>query len=265
MGACQGEAACVMSSQLDQIHALWDALAEYGPSRMDEALDHAMASLAELLDAQQAHWHGSVQLGAPDGANYGWRGVGVRYLHPQPEHEAAYREHCRRLEKGQVDPTVLANARGAGQYRITILNETAPPGWYEGEFYHALFKPFAIRDVMYVVTPLNADVECFLGFKRIGEDKPLFGDRERALLDQANRSLKWFHRNVALHRGYLVAEKPLTPAERRVLQSLLRGGSEREIAAEVGLTPNSVHTYAKRIYRKFNVKGRAGLTALWLG
>ena len=148
--------------------------------------------------------------------------------------------------------------------RITIQHETAPPGWYESEFYRSLIEPFEIRYVMYLATPLNEDVEGWLGFKRIGDDKPLFGERERALLARAGRALKWFHRNVALHHGLLVAEKPLTPAERRVLQALLQGGSEREIAEKTGLTLSTVHTYATRIYRKFNVKGRAGLTALWL-
>lgn len=49
-----------------------------------------------------------------------------------------------------------------------------------------------------------------------------------------------------------------TPTECRVLQKLLSGQSEREIAADLGTT---VHSYVTTLYRK----GRSGLTALWLG
>ena len=68
-----------------------------------------------------------------------------------------------------------------------------------------------------------------------------------------------------LQRGIILADKPLTPSERRMLSELLTDKSEREIAETLSLKSTTVHTYAKRIIRKFNVRGRAGLMALWLG
>ncbi len=68
-----------------------------------------------------------------------------------------------------------------------------------------------------------------------------------------------------MHHGLLLADRPLTAAERRVLNGLLGHAIERGIAEELGLTTATVHTYATRIYRKFNVQGRTGLAALWLG
>ena len=39
---------------------------------------------------------------------------------------------------------------------------------------------------------------------------------------------------------------------------------EAEIAERMGLSSHTVHDYARKLYRKFNVKGRVGLMALVL-
>jgi DNA-binding CsgD family transcriptional regulator len=57
---------------------------------------------------------------------------------------------------------------------------------------------------------------------------------------------------------------PLTPAERRMIQCLLSGMSESEIAATLALSKGTVHQYATQIYQKFAVHGRVEFTALWL-
>ena len=48
-----------------------------------------------------------------------------------------------------------------------------------------------------------------------------------------------------------------TPRELEVLQRLARGGRDREIAAELGLSGNGVRYHLKNIYRKTGAKGRA--------
>ncbi|MDD2767152.1 MAG: helix-turn-helix transcriptional regulator [Methylococcus sp.] len=254
-----------MGSKQQQIHCLWDELSEFGPSRVDDALDHVMARLCEIINAQQANWFGAVRLDYQNDPIDGWRAAAIRYLHPQPELDEAYAEHCRRLEQGDIDPSIVANLRHAGRFRVNIQHEHVPPGWYDSEFYLHLLKPFGIRDACYMATPVNQDMESWLGFQRIGNETRLFGETERALLEEAGRALTWFHRHVALHYGLLIADKPLTSAERRMLNVLLSGASEAEIASRLSLAPSTVHTYATRIYRKFNVKGCTGLMALWLG
>ncbi len=247
------------------IHTLWDELAEFGPARVDAALDHALSRLCELIDAQQGCWFGAVRLGVGPDPIDGWRPAAIRYLHPRPELDAAWAEHRRRIDRGDIDPGILANLRQAGQFRVTIQHELVPPEWYESEFQRTLFAPFGIRDSIYMAMPLGLDVESWLVFERIGERAKSFDDENRMWLDRAGRALKWFHRNVALSHGLMIAERPLTPAERRVLAALLGGESEAAIAERLGFTPASVHTYATRLFRKFNVQGRAGLTSLWLG
>ena len=92
-----------------------------------------------------------------------------------------------------------------------------------------------------------------------------FTETDREMAYYAMRGLPWFHRQVMLAHGLLVARTPLTPIERRVLALLLTERSEKSIAAELGLAASSIHTYVRDVVRKFGVSGRKGLTALWLG
>lgn len=56
----------------------------------------------------------------------------------------------------------------------------------------------------------------------------------------------------------------LGPREREVLGILLRGLGEKEIARELGISPNTVHTYVTNVYRHFGVDSRAALLSRWI-
>jgi DNA-binding CsgD family transcriptional regulator len=58
------------------------------------------------------------------------------------------------------------------------------------------------------------------------------------------------------HRG-----DELSDAERRVLEHLLSGRSVRETAHELWLSPNTIKTHRRRIYRKLGVETREQLLA----
>ena len=249
------------------IHSLWDKIASYGASSTEEALIDTMKTLAWLVDAQQAYWMGALRLSdtAENDPVQGWRPRAVTHLNPSSTRLNAAKEHINRINTGRIDPTVIANLEKAGQFRVNIAHEMRPEGWLESEFYEQLFKPFDINDTIYVASPVGTDIESWFAFERHGENTTLFDESERELLDYAFRPLKWFHRQLILHHGVILAEEPLKPAERRIVNSLLTDMTEQEIAKEHGLTQNTVHTYCTRIFRKFNVRGRAGLIALWLG
>lgn len=248
-----------------RVQALWDDLAAFGAAGVEEALQHALAELADLLDAQQAYWLGTVRLATekPDPVA-GWRPRAIRYL--RPGREAVYLAQRRGIESGYPDSSLPVRLRDAGRFRVLIHHEIAQPEWYDSELYRAHYEPMGLQDMIQVATPEGPDVESWLAFDRIRNPRRAhFGEADRELLDYAVRPLKWFHQQILLHRGIVLATEPLKPSERRVLSSLQSDKTEREIAAELGLTPATVHTYATRIFRKFNVKGRAGLNALWLG
>ena len=54
---------------------------------------------------------------------------------------------------------------------------------------------------------------------------------------------------------------PLSPAERRVLDSLLLGLSEKEVATRLDISPNTVHCHVGKIYKAVGVCSRSELLA----
>jgi DNA-binding NarL/FixJ family response regulator len=50
----------------------------------------------------------------------------------------------------------------------------------------------------------------------------------------------------------------------QTLRSLLVGDSEKQVAAKLGLSQNTVHVYVKALYKKYGVSSRAELLAKWV-
>jgi LuxR family maltose regulon positive regulatory protein len=61
---------------------------------------------------------------------------------------------------------------------------------------------------------------------------------------------------VALPRPSAGGYNELTPRELTVLRLLAQGRSKREIAAELYVSFNTVHTHTKAVYRKLGVSSR---------
>jgi len=56
----------------------------------------------------------------------------------------------------------------------------------------------------------------------------------------------------------------LSPRLRQTLACLLRGDSEKQLAARLGLSPATIHQYVTALYRHFGVTSRAQLLALMI-
>ena len=52
----------------------------------------------------------------------------------------------------------------------------------------------------------------------------------------------------------------LTPTELRVVDLISAGHSNRSAAAELGVSPNTVNTHLRAVFRKLDVKSRVQLT-----
>jgi DNA-binding NarL/FixJ family response regulator len=89
-----------------------------------------------------------------------------------------------------------------------------------------------------------------------------FGKRERTVLDFVHHELAW------IYRAELPLPSPdglsLSPRQRQTLQLLLDGNSEKQIASQMGLSPNTVHHYVKAIHRHLRVSSRSELLARWV-
>jgi DNA-binding CsgD family transcriptional regulator len=250
----------------DFIHNMWDELSDFDAARSDEALAHLMNGLCTLVGAWNIVWVGVVRLDTtfPGDPVKGWRPRLIRYLYPSPPLDNNAREQTEKLEQGVVDVTTLRNAEGAGVFRANRLRDMVGPKWFESSYCRAHYHSLGTADAIWVIFPVNEDAESYFGIFR-ALDRPPFTEVERDIVAYALRGIKWFHRQLMLSNGLLVASSTLTPAERRVLHLLLTGLSEKLIASELDRSYHTTHECVTAIFRKFGVNNRAGLMSLWLG
>ena len=248
----------------DRIHRLWDDLAAFEAAQSDAALMHLLDGVAAMVDAQNACWVGAVRLTDDDGdALLGWRPRLIRYCHPLPNDERFTQERIRAVARGEVDESMVAHARLAGTYRARRMRDLVSPEWFRGEAYRG-YVGRGVYDALVIGAPVSTVAEGYYGFLRMRPDDP-FTEADRDIALYAMRGLTWFHRRVLLAHGLLAAQSPLSPTDRRVLALLLTDRPEKAIAADLGVSPSTAHTYVRGVLRKFGVSGRSGLIALWLG
>lgn len=248
----------------ERIYRVWDELAAFEAAQSDLALLHLLQSVGDIVGAQNSYWFGAVRISdAPGDPLLGWRPRGIRYLNPLPDDGTFTRKRLQSIDRGAVDESTVAHARLAGTYRACRLCDLVSADWFESETYRG-YLGRGVHDSLVVGTPVSAMAEGYYGFLRMRAGDP-FTEAERDLALYAMRGLTWFHRQVLLAHGLLIARSPLTPLERRVLSLLLTDQPEKHIASELGVSPSSLHTYVRDVVRKFGVSGRKGLIALWLG
>jgi len=250
----------------ERIHAVWDNLADYDAARVDEALAFLQTHLCELINAQNADWIGAVRMGptVPGDPVGGWRPPVVRVLRHNEKFLASVKEQTRNLERGIVNDVVIRIINKSGKFRACRLCDAMPAEWFDSAFYQGYYQNCGHQDAVYVAFPINEDAESWFGlFRATGQ--PPFTVEEWDTLAYALRGIKWFHRQLLLSHGLLVASIPLTTVERQVLQGLLTGLPEKDIAATRGLSYHTTHDHISAIYRKFGVNKRAALMSLWLG
>ena len=217
-----------------------------------------------MIDAQNAYWLGAVRMSDDDrDPLFGWRPQRIQYLRPLLNDEKFTEQRIRQLKRGVVDELTVAHSRLAGTFRANRMRDLVSAGWFDSDTYKG-YVARGVYDSLVVVAPVSPVAEAYYGFLRMRPNDP-FTEEQRDLAFYAMRGLTWFHRQVLLAHGLLVADSPLAPIERRVLALLLTDRSEKLIAADLGLSPSSLHTYVRDILRKFGVSGRNGLIALWLG
>lgn len=252
-------------ASMQRVHALWDELAEYEASQSDQALKHLLQSICQLTGAVNAEWNGAVRMGKDfdNDPLQGWR-IGVKEelmpLSPDPEGES-FAEIQRMWNEREIDPSFLLPIRGLGTFRTYSLRRGMPQAWFDSPFYKGFFGSIGIYDGVMVGFPLNEDAESHVAFYFTRA----VADEELDLLTYAVRGIKWFHRRQMLSHGLLIASSPLTDTERGVLEGLLGGEPEKDIAEIMGQSYHTTHQHVKSIYKKFGVNNRAKLTAIWLG
>lgn len=253
-------------AQQEIIHQLWDQLADFPVAETDQAHVFLMAGIAKMIGAGNAFWLGSVRLDStsPSDPLKGYRPRANRYLHPAPIHNEAYLAQAARWKQSEPEEGHARAARDAGTFRSLRLRDVMRPAWFDEEFYQTFHASRGFHDQLFVSFPLHEDYESFFGFQRVGVKKD-FTATEEALAAYALRGIKWFHQQLALSYGLLIAERPLSTIQRQVIPLLLTERNEKQIADEIGKSVRSTHKHITEIFRKYGVNSRAGLMAVWLG
>jgi DNA-binding CsgD family transcriptional regulator len=63
---------------------------------------------------------------------------------------------------------------------------------------------------------------------------------------------------------HIFPQRRLSPRERQVLNRLLQGDSEKQVAAKLGISSHTVHVYVRTLHIAFNVASRGELLALFI-
>jgi DNA-binding CsgD family transcriptional regulator len=252
--------------RFDRVHELWDELADFPITRSEQALRHLLARSCEIIGACNACWLGAVRLSdsSPEDPVHGWRPRSLLFLHPLPQLVRTSREGMKKIDRGNMDLTTMRNAALAGTFRVNRLVDLVPAEWFESKYYRVHYRGRGHDDAIWAGVPINSEAECYYGIYRSSQ-KPHFSPEERDAFGYILRGLKWFHRRQMLSHGLAIARSPLTRVERDVLHGLLTGKPEKDIAASVGHSYHTTHDYVRTLFRKFGVKNRAALMALWIG
>ena len=260
-----------MSEALDQavledVHRMWDELADFTAGQTDAAARHLQERLCGMVGAWNSTWGGAICFDTGhrhgDDPQQGWRVAVTRLLHPfeAPVEQGPFKELQERWNAREMDPSFLLPMRHVGEFRTYGHRRDMPAAWFDGPVYQTFCAPYGTVDSVWVGFPINTHAESHFGFYA----RHVFSVQQIALLAYALRGIKWFHRQLMLTSGPLVARSPLTPTERKVLGLLLTKASEKQIADQLGLAASTTHQHVVALFRKFGVRSRAGLMSLWL-
>jgi len=243
----------------EEIHNLWDELADFAATEFKAASRRLMIVLAERFGLLNVTWAGAVRLTRGERAQSNdvmrrWRVATTQSLLPYipPPH--------RIYDHPEDDPSMDIPLRDLGRFRNYTFRHELPAAWFESPFFRQHYGDHGIKDATFVGFPINADCESHFGFwaDRALEDEAI------AFIAYALRGIKWFHRRMMLSHGLMVASSPLTPTEHQVTQLLLTDATEKHIALQLGLAESTTHQHVVTIYRKFGVRSRVALMNLWL-
>lgn len=239
------------------------------PQLGTRGLQFLLESISGLIDAHHGYWLSGLRMRHLDAERdpmLGWRIGPVFHYGEMPGDNAIYRERVKEAKAGTYIPeeSTINHLRQAGRFRATLLRDHVSPAFFKSEHYRDHYQARNISDTLFVVAPVNADTEVYFCFNRIGSDKP-FRKAELDVAADTIRCLGWFHKKVLLEHGLLIARKPLTPTERKVMRYLLTELAEKQIAERLEQKADTTHKHICNIYRKFNINSRAALMAIWLG
>ncbi|MBW3540298.1 MAG: LuxR C-terminal-related transcriptional regulator [Planctomycetes bacterium] len=135
--------------------------------------------------------------------------------------------------------------------------------WFGSPHFHEYRRPAGVNESLYSYYALPAadDAISVIELYRALRARR-FGERERQLVRLLHEELgPLIGRQLASARETSSAQLP--PRLRQVLERLLEGDSEKQIARRLGISRPTVHEYVTALYRRFGVHSRGELLARW--
>lgn len=259
---------------MEAIYLLWEQMERFPAGETDRAMRHLARNLKKMLKADNVKWMAAIRIirgvKAKKDALLGWRMRGRYSFIPISEKYQKLIESLFQRDKAdsisQVGITSNVMMQGAGKVQVHRLRD----GWIpfrefeRSEHYRIHYTELGVGDRIWVSIPLNADTESIFLIDRL-PNAPHFSKQEAALAATILRGISGFHRRLFLSRGLLIGEKSLSPVFQRIVQKLLTGMSEREIAVAMNQSVSTTHKYIQTIYQRFGVNCRPALMSIWLG
>ena len=223
------------------------------PRGSEQQRRHALEGLTALVGAQVAIWGIFGNLARAGGfireaVHVGWSGAHERQL---------YVDYLREGQLRLPDPCIQRIARAVDRPVCTLMRaQIMTTGeWYRAEHVHEYRRAAGIDAFLHSVRA-HPDAGYVISLHRPWGGRA-FTERERRLVD-------FFHNESRA----LAPREPtaaLAPHLDKTLRALLRGLSEKQVAAELGLSPHTIHEYVRSLYRRFGVASRAELFVRLLG
>jgi DNA-binding CsgD family transcriptional regulator len=141
-----------------------------------------------------------------------------------------------------------------------IVSEAAEPQWFEDVLVKRLVALTGTVDCIISMWASSEDHAIFLIVHRSQSDPAFRGD-ETTMVSLMLRAVAPFADRAMAERAMAGPHEDLSPREREVLLMLLGGDSEKQVAAGLSRSINTVHTFVRQIYRRYNVSSRGELMA----
>jgi DNA-binding CsgD family transcriptional regulator len=218
----------------------------------DEQRRHALQGLCALVGAQVGIWGNFGDLRRGDGSirhaiHLGWSGDRERQV---------YVDYLREGQDRLPDPAIARVAAAVDQpvcsfVRTQLLTNNE---WYRAPHVNEYRRTCGVDAFLHSVRA-HPTAGYVISLHRPWGARP-FTERERRLVDL-------FHRESRALAPR--SEERLSPHLDKTLRALRRGLTEKQVAAELGLSPHTVHDYVRSLYRRFGVTSRAELFARLMG
>ncbi|HWE24980.1 MAG TPA: LuxR C-terminal-related transcriptional regulator [Myxococcales bacterium] len=128
--------------------------------------------------------------------------------------------------------------------------------WYGSEYFTDYYGPCGLDDYVKTMWPLRNGRVVTISANREARDRP-FAEEDRNLVAIFQEQCVRLEAAQAREQD----EPRLTRRQREVLDALLRGSSEKAVAWDLGISPQTVHTHVKSIYLAYGTRSRAELLA----